>query len=156
MAETPATTRSQTGRKAAAADRSTAARKAVATRARNKAAVASSSSPAAKPAAETQREAARGPVERYAGYAGKAVAIPVGAALVARDNLVATAARYSSLGKVEREMRVRRRRMDAELRRVERRGETARARVARELRESRTRRDLSAVGRGVAAFVGRD
>jgi hypothetical protein len=153
MADTPATTR----RKTATTDRSAAAKKAAATRARNKTAGANVRSAAARKAAETRREAARGPVGRYAGYAGRAVTIPVGAALVAHDNVAATAARYSSLDKVEREMRARRRRIDAELRRFERRGETARARVERELRESRSRvrRDLRALGGGVAAFVGR-
>jgi len=163
MADTPGTTRtrSRTLRTTAATDRSTAAKKAAATRARNKAAEASRRSAAAKKAAETRRDVARGPVERYADYAGKAVTIPVGAALVARDNVVATvgeiAGRYSSLDKVEREMRARRRRIDAELRRFERRGETARARVERELRESRTRvrRDLRALGSGAADLVGR-
>jgi hypothetical protein len=149
MAETPATTRSrtQTRQKAAATDRSTAAKKGAATRARNQATEARKRSTAAGKAAETRRELARGPVERYVDYAGRAVTIPVGAALVARDNVVELATKYSSLDKVERELRARRRRVETELRRFERRGETARTRLERELRESRTRveRDLRAL-----------
>src|SRR3954469_15122227 len=70
-AETPTTTRkrSQTRTKAAATNRSTAAKKAAATRARNQAAEASKRSTAAKKAAETRRELARGPVDRYADLA---------------------------------------------------------------------------------------
>jgi hypothetical protein len=145
--------RSQTRRKTAATDRSTAAKKAAATRARNRAAEASKRSTAARKAAETRRELARGPVERYASYAGRAVTIPVGAALVARDNVVATvggvATKYSSRDKLERGLRARQRRVEAELRRFERRGERARARVGRDLRTLRgnvvtTRRDVGA------------
>jgi hypothetical protein len=151
MAESTATTRSrsQTRRKAAATDRSTAAKKAAATRARNQVTEARKRSTAAKKAAETRRELARGPVERYVDYAGKAVTIPVGAALVARDSVVATATKYSSRDTLERELRARQRRVETELRRLERRGEGARARVERDLRTLRgsvvtTRRDVGA------------
>ena len=133
MAESTATTtrRSQTPRKAAATDRSTAAKKAAATRARNQATEARKRSTAAKKAADTRRELQRTPVERYVDFAGRAVTIPVGAALVARDNVVALATKYDSLDKVERE-----------LRRFERRGTTARDRVERDLRTAR--RDAAA------------
>jgi hypothetical protein len=160
MAETSATTtnRSQTRRKAAATNRSTAAKKAAATRARNQATEARKRSTAAKKAAETRRELARGPVERYADYAGKAVTIPVGAALVARDNVVGIAAKYSSRDKLERELRARQRRVETELRRFERRGESARARVERDLKALRgnvvtTRRDVGAQAGLVGARV---
>jgi hypothetical protein len=160
MADTPATTRgrSQTRGTTAATARSTAAKKAAATRARNQATEARKRSTAANKAAETRRERARGPVERYVDYAGKAVTIPVGAALVARDNVVGIAARYSSRDKVERELRARQRRAETELRRFERRGETARARVERDLRALRgnvitTRRDVGAQAGLVGARV---
>src|SRR4051795_4276986 len=135
MAENTATTtsRSQTRRKAASTDRSTAAKKAAATRARNQAAEARKRSTAAKKAAETRRELERTPVERYVEFAGRAVTIPVGAALVARDNVVALAVKYDSLDKVERELRAQRRRVETDLRRFERRGTTARDRFEREL-----------------------
>src|ERR687886_2001623 len=135
MAETSATTTSRSGtrRKAAATDRSTAAKKAAATRARNQAAEARKRSTAAKKAAETRRELERTPVERYVDFAGRAVTIPVGAALVARDNVVELAAKYSSLDKVERELRARQRRFESDLKTFERRGTTARERFEREL-----------------------
>jgi hypothetical protein len=146
MAETTATTtsRGRTRRKAAATDRSTAAKKAAATRARNRAAEASKRSTAAKKAAETRHELQRTPVERYVDFAGRAVTIPVGAALVARDNVAELAARLSSLDGVERELRDRRSRIETELARFERRGTTARDRVEREVgrRRERVERDL--------------
>jgi hypothetical protein len=147
MAETTSThSRSQTRRKAAATDRSTAAKKAAATRARNQATEARKRSTAAKKAAEACRELARGPVERYA---GKAVTIPVGAALVARDNVVGIAAKYGSRDKVQRELRARQHRVETELRRFERRGDRARAHVERDLKALRgnvvmSRRDVGA------------
>ena len=162
MAESPASSRTQTRRKTASTERSTAAKKAAATRARNQATEARKRSTAARKAAETRRELARGPVERYARYAGKAVTIPVGAALVARDNVVATvggiATRYSSRDQVERELRARQRRVETELRRFERRGESARARVERDLGALRgnvvtARRDVGAQTGVVGARV---
>jgi hypothetical protein len=145
MAETTATTnRSQTRRKSAATDRSTAAKKAAATRARNQATEARNRSTAAKKAAETRRELQRTPVERYVDFAGRAVTIPVGAALVARDSVVELASKYSSLDKVERELRARQRRIETDLRTFERRGTTARNGFEREIgkRRERVERDL--------------
>ena len=135
MAENTATTtsRTQTLRKTTATGRSTAAKKAAATRARNQATEARKRSTAAKKAAETRRELERTPVERYVDFAGRAVTIPVGAALVARDNVVELAARYSSLDKVERELRARQRRFESGLKKFERRGTTVRDRFERGL-----------------------
>ena len=148
MADTSATTnRSQTRRKAAPTDRSTAAKKAAATRARNQATEARKRSTAGKKAAQTRREVQRTPVERYVDFAGRAVTIPVGAALVARDNVVELAARYSSLDKVERELRARQRRFESDLKKFERRGTTARGQLEREIakRRERVERDLRAL-----------
>ena len=149
MAENSATTtnRSQTRRKAAATDRSTAAKKAAATRARNQATEARKRSTAAKKAAETRRELERTPVERYVDFAGRAVTIPVGAALVARDNVVELAGKYDSLDKVERELRARQRRFERDLEKFERRGTTARDQFEREIakRRERVERDLRAL-----------
>jgi hypothetical protein len=70
-------------------------------------------------------------------YAERAVLIPVGAALIARDKVVSsvsdTISSYSSSSKAQ-----------AQLRRFERRGETARKRLEREVRKARVRveRDL--------------
>src|SRR3954471_16028842 len=127
MAETSATTtnRPQTRRKAAASDRSTAAKKAAATRARNQATEARKRSTAAKKAAETRRELQRTPVERYVDFAGRAVTIPVGAALVARDNVVEIVGKYGSIDTDERGLRPRQRRLETDLKKFERRGTTA-------------------------------
>lgn len=132
---------------AATTNRSTAAKKAAATRARTRATEARKRSTAAKKAAETRRELERTPVERYVDFAGRAVTIPVGAALIARDNVVELAGKYSSLDKVERELRARRSRIERDLHTFERRGTTARDRVERELgkRRERVERDLRAL-----------
>jgi hypothetical protein len=65
-------------------------------------------------------------------YAERAVLIPVGAALIARDRVVdsvsETLATYSSPSKTQ-----------AQLRRFERRGATARSRLEREVRKARVR-----------------
>jgi hypothetical protein len=153
---TPSATRT-TRRKAAATSRSTAAKKAAATRARNKATEASKRSTAAKKAAATRREAQRTPVERYVDYAGRVVTIQVGAALTARDSVASTvgglATRYSSIDKVEQELRARRRRVERDLRTFERRGTTVRNRLERDLRSRRRQveRDLRGVRRDAGA-----
>jgi hypothetical protein len=68
----------------------------------------------------------------FGAYAERAVLIPVGAALIARERVVAgvgdTISNYNSGAKV-----------NAQLRRFERRGTTARKRVERELRKTRVR-----------------
>jgi hypothetical protein len=58
------------------------------------------------------------------------VSIPVGAALIARDNVVALVGRYDTRDKVERELRARRGRIEADLRLFELRGATARREAA--------------------------
>jgi hypothetical protein len=159
--------RAQTRRRTTATERSAAAKKAAATRARNKTAAAAKQtataakrSPAANRAAETRRDVQPTPVERYADYADRVVSIQVGAALVARDSVVATvgglATKYSSLDKVERELRARQHRLETDLRKLERRGTTARDRFERGLRARRDRveRDLRGVGRDAGAQAG--
>jgi hypothetical protein len=154
MADTSPTTpanRTRTRRKTAATDRSTAAKKAAATRARNQATAARKRSTTAKKAAATRRDLERTPVERYVDYAGRVVTIQVGAALTARDTVVSAVgglSRYTSRDKVERELR---RRVEQDLRRFERRGETARTRVERDLRG--VRRDAGAQAGLVGARV---
>ncbi len=61
-------------------------------------------------------------------YAERAVLIPVGAALIARERVVSTIDSYSSPSKA-----------NAQLRKFERRGNTARSRVEREIRKTRIR-----------------
>jgi hypothetical protein len=163
MADTPTPTPpspARARRKTTATNRSTAAKKAAATRARNRASEASKRSTAATKAAQTRRAAERTPVQRYVEYAGRAVTIQLGAALTARDSVVGTvgglATKYSSLDKVERELRERRRRIETELQTFERRGTTARGRLERELRRRRERveRDLRGVRRDASAQAG--
>lgn len=120
MAESNASTAAQkaaTTRKTNATKRSTTAKKAAATRRRNA---------AADQAAETRREL-KVPVARAGSIAEKAVLVPVGAALVARDTVMDTIgdlrATYSTRTKTKQE-----------LRRFERRGSTAAKRVERDLR----------------------
>jgi hypothetical protein len=77
------------------------------------------------------------PVAAIGDYAERALLIPVGATLIARDRVVSsvtdTLSTYSSPSKTQ-----------AQLRRFERRGATARRRLEREVRKTRTRveRDL--------------
>jgi hypothetical protein len=119
-----------------ATKRSTGAKKAAATRSRKQAAAARRRSTAAKTTAkttaETRAELAKTPLDRAVEYAEKAVLVPVGAVLIARDNVVSTVqdirTSYSTPEKAQRE-----------LRRFERRGTTARNRIERGVRKTRTR-----------------
>jgi hypothetical protein len=83
---------------------------------------------ASAPRASTQTRTAR----PSAGYAERAVLIPVGAALIARDRVVSSVndviSIYSSPTKTQ-----------TQLRKFERRGATARNRLEREVRKTRTR-----------------
>jgi hypothetical protein len=76
--------------------------------------------------------ASRDTAEVVGDYAERAVLIPVGAALIARDRVVSTVSNtissYSSPSKAQ-----------AQLRRFERRGVTARKRLEREVRKARVR-----------------
>ena len=154
------TTRADT----AAERRSAAARKAAATRARNRAATARETAQhnAQRKAAATragdraataretlehnaERKAAvaagtRSPAARVQDYAERALLVQVGATLIARDAIASTVeglrAKYASPAKAQRE-----------LARFERRGATARAQVERELRERRARVENAVQGR---------
>lgn len=90
---------------------------------------------ARKPAAAKARPAASATAATSAGlgdYAERAVLIPVGAALIARERVVSsvsdTISTYSSSTRTQ-----------AQLRRFERRGVTARNRLEREVRKARVR-----------------
>jgi hypothetical protein len=127
---------STTTRKTTATQRSTAGKKAAATRRRN--ATKRNTTRAARTAAPSRAsvQQAKTPVEVVQVYAEKAVVIPVGAALVARDNLISTVedlrGRYASRDKAQRTI-------EADLKRFERRGARARKDVEREVRKARTR-----------------
>jgi len=122
--------RKTTARKTAkAATRRTSATKAKATQAKAARTRAVHQSEAAARSAETAASQTAGVV---GDYAERAVLIPVGAALIARDKVVAsvsdTLASYSTPTKAQ-----------AQLRKFERRGLTARKRLEREVRKTRVR-----------------
>jgi len=116
--------------KTAATKRSTTAKKAAATRQRKAAQAAAPAAP-------------KTPVERVTEYAEKAVLVPVGAALVARDTLVSSVEEivttYTSRDKAEKDLKARQRKLDANLRKFERRGTTARNRAVREVKRAQTK-----------------
>ena len=136
-------TNATTTRRTATTKRSTAAKKAAQTRSANRAAEARRRTTAAKKAAETRRELAKTPVDRVQEYAERAVLVPLGASLVARDALVESLdglrTSLASRQQAEKELQVRRRRLEAELKRFERRGTTARTRLERDFKQRRTR-----------------
>jgi len=86
----------------------------------------------AEATARQAEHAARDTAEVFGEYAERAVLIPVGAALIAREKVVSsvtdTVSIYSSTSKAQ-----------AQLRRFERRGATARKRLEREVRKARVR-----------------
>jgi hypothetical protein len=86
-----------------------------------------------KPAASTTTSTQpKTPVEQVQVIAERAMLVPVGASLLARDNIVSTvkglATKYRTRASLERE-----------LKRYERRGATARNRLERQVRRTRTR-----------------
>jgi hypothetical protein len=145
-----------TTQQTAATKRSTAAKRAAQTRSANQAAEARKRTTAAKKAAETRRELAKTPVDRVQEYAERAVLVPLGASLVARDAVAEAVeglrSSLSSREKAEKELQVRRRRLEAELKRFERRGTTARTRFERDLKQRRTRleKQVASTRKGVS------
>ena len=99
---TTATTRSAAAKKAAASRRANARRR----------------SAAAKRAAATRELNQRTPIQQAQDYAERALLIPVGAALVARDNVIDATKPYFNRDTVQRQV-------ERDLRRFERRGTTA-------------------------------
>jgi hypothetical protein len=99
-------------------------------------------------AAQQAQTATRETVGVFGDYAERAVLIPVGAALIARDRVVSTVSgtlsTVSSTSKAQQQ-----------LRRFERRGVTARKRLEREVRKARTRveRDLRQRRRRIESTV---
>jgi hypothetical protein len=119
----------KTRAKAAKSTTSRSGTKAKAIRAKGARTRATNQTRAAVRQAET---ATRDTADVFGDYAERAVLIPVGAALTARDRVVSTVgdtfSNYSSTAKAE-----------AQLRRFERRGATARNRLEREVRKARVR-----------------
>jgi hypothetical protein len=107
------------GRRSATTRKSTSARKPAGATAR-------------KPAASTTSTQPKTQVEQIQHLAERAVLVPVGATILARENLVSSvkgmATKYRTRASLERE-----------LKRYEKRGATARNRVERQVRKTRTR-----------------
>lgn len=114
------------------ANQSAAAKKAAATRRAN----ARRRSTTAKKAAATRQLNERTPLQQAQEYAERALLIPVGAALVARDNLVDS---VTEAAKPFRTRETAQRQLERNIKRYERRGTTARNRVEREVKKARTR-----------------
>jgi len=113
-------------------NRSAAAKKTAASRS----AAAKRRSATAQKAAATRQLNQRNPLEQAQDVAEKAVLIPVGAALLARDRVVE---RVVDVAKPYRSRETAQRRIERDIKRFERRGTTARNRVERELKRTRTR-----------------
>jgi hypothetical protein len=117
----PTTRKSAGTRKAASGTRTTARKSTARTR-----------STARRTTASTTSTQPKTPVEQAQYLAERAVLVPVGASLLAQENLVSTvkglATKYRTRASVERE-----------LKRYERRGATARNRFERQVRRTRTR-----------------
>lgn len=108
------------------------ARGAATARSRGAATAKSAAAPRATATRRAGATAPRSTVELVGDYAERAVLIPVGVALAARDSVVSSVgdaiATYSSPSKTQ-----------TQLRKFERRGNTARNRLEREVRKTRTR-----------------
>jgi hypothetical protein len=116
----------------AAAKQATAKRASTRAKAAGTAHARSAGTAHARSAGNTNAQAgvktARSTPEVVGGYAERAVLIPVGAALIARERVGEVIATYSTPTKAQ-----------TQLRRFERRGSTARNRLEREVRKTRTR-----------------
>jgi hypothetical protein len=121
-------TQTQTQRKATA-------QKAAATRRRD----AARRSQSARRAAETRAKAELNTLQVVQAQAERAVLIPVGAALVARDSVIEAAKPYADGETRDRELGKLQKRVATNLRRFERRGTTARNRTLRGVKRTRTR-----------------
>jgi hypothetical protein len=137
-------TKARKARRTASAKASTATRT---TRRRSTSAKAARTRTASQ--GPTLQSSTREPADIVGDYAERAVLIPVGAALIARDRVVSsvtdTISTYSSTTKTQQQ-----------LRRFERRGATARNRLEREVRKARVRveRELRQRRRAIESTVG--
>jgi len=117
---TPQRTRSNAAKQGAATKRAAARRR----------------SATAKRAAATRQINSRTPIKQAQDTAERAVLIPVGAALVARDAVVET---VTGAVRPYRSRETAQRQLERDIKRFERRGTTARNRTERELKKARTR-----------------
>jgi|HubBroStandDraft_6_1064221.scaffolds.fasta_scaffold71635_2 hypothetical protein len=136
MADTPTSPRSTKTARSAGPKRAGAAKapraRAAAGTGRSRAGTRTTASRAGSTRRGARTTATPGPVDRVGDYAERAVLIPVGAALVARERVLSSVSdafsSYSTPTKAQ-----------AQLRKFERRGSTARTRLEREVRKTRTR-----------------
>jgi hypothetical protein len=134
MATQTQTQRSAAGKKAAATrKRNTARRSASSTRSLTQSAASSAAS-----TTSTRAQAEVKGIEALALQAERAVLIPVGAALIARDNVLENVKPFTSRTTAEREINKLQRRVATNLRKFERRGTTARNKFQRDVKRNRT------------------
>ncbi|HEX8857021.1 MAG TPA: hypothetical protein VF752_15605 [Thermoleophilaceae bacterium] len=135
MATQTQTKRRATAKKGAATrQRSTARRSASSTRSNARRTTKSAASTA------TQRAKAEATgLQAVALQAERAVLVPVGAALTARDSIVENVKPYTSRETAQREISRLQRRVEVNLRKFERRGTTARNQLERDLKRNRTK-----------------
>ena len=116
--------------------RKATAQKAAATRRRN----AAKRSASARKAAETRAQAELNTLQVVQAQAERALLIPVGAALTARDAVIEAYKPYvEGAESREKELKGLQKRVGTSLRKFERRGNTARNRAVREVKRTRTR-----------------
>lgn len=139
--DTAATKTTPTVKRATAATkRSTTAKKAATTRKAN-----ATTATAKSTAKTTAKKVAPEPttVETVQAYAEKAVLIPVGAALIARDRVTATVdeltTKYGSKDAAQKQFDALVKELSADLKKAEKRGATARTKAERELKKNRTK-----------------
>ena len=145
------TKKASTAGKTRAVKRSTAGQKAARTRSAKQASAAIKASAAGQKAdealtaarkAERKLEELTG-IERVQKAAERAVLVPLGATLVARDSARETAGSvreaFASTDALSKEIQLRRKRVQAEVKRFERRGATARNQFERDIKARRTR-----------------
>jgi hypothetical protein len=127
----PAAKKAATARRAGASGKSTQA-KSTKAKATDRRSASTRSIHQTQSAARQTEIAARNTVDVFGDYTERAVLIPVGAALIARERVVSSVndvvSTYGSTAKAQ-----------AQLRRFERRGSTARNRLEREVRKARVR-----------------
>jgi hypothetical protein len=128
----PAAKKASTARKGTAAGRAGASGKSTQAKSTKAKAARTRSIHQTQSAVRQTEIAARNTVDVFGDYTERAVLIPVGAALIARDRVVSSVndvvSSYGSTTKAQ-----------AQLRRFERRGSTARNRLEREVRKARVR-----------------
>ncbi|MDQ3768500.1 MAG: hypothetical protein M3370_03345, partial [Actinomycetota bacterium] len=107
---------------------------------------------------ETGAQAGAFTLEYVGKQAERAMLVPVGATLIARDNVVEAVRPYTKRTTAERELKKLQREVKVDVNKFERRGNTARNRVQREVKRTRTRveRELRQRGNQATRLVKRN